>query len=103
MTPREDRYELTLFISGASDISAHAIADCRRLCDTHLAGRCHLAVIDVHDDPAAVLSADVLAAPTLVRGRPLPVRRVVGDLSDAGRVLKALDIHVTDDARGVVT
>ena len=85
-------YELTLFVSGASDLAARAIANARRLCDVHLHGRCHLSVVDVHEDPAAVLSSRLLATPTLVRNLPLPVRRVVGDLSDTDKVLRALDI-----------
>lgn len=91
-------YELTLFVSGASDISARAIANARQLCDTHLDGRCHLSVVDVHEDPAAVLSSRVLAAPTLVKNRPLPVRKHVGDLSNTAKVLLALDLPVAKAA-----
>ena len=64
--------ELTLFVSGASDLAARAIANARRLCDVHLHGRCHLSVVDVHEDPAAVLTSRLLATPTLVRNLPLP-------------------------------
>jgi circadian clock protein KaiB len=88
----ESDFELTLFVSGASDLAARAIANARRLCDLYLHGRCHLSVVDVHDDPAAVLSSRLLATPTLVRNRPLPLRRVVGDLSDTDKVLRALDL-----------
>jgi circadian clock protein KaiB len=88
----ESDYELTLFVSGASDLAARAIANARKLCDFHLHGRCHLSVVDVHEDPAAVLSSRLLATPTLVRNMPLPVRRVVGDLSDTDKVLRALDL-----------
>ena len=72
--------------------SARAIANARQLCDIHLHGRCHLSVVDVHEDPAAVVSSQMLATPTLVRNLPLPVRRVVGDLSDIDKVLRALDL-----------
>lgn len=85
-------YDLTLFVSGASDLAARAIANARHLCDTHLHGRCSLSVVDVHEDPAAVLTSRLLATPTLVRNQPLPVRRVVGDLSDTEKVLRALDL-----------
>jgi circadian clock protein KaiB len=81
-------YHLTLFVNGASELSARAIADARRLCD--LSGRCQLTVIDIHDDPAAAVSRRVHAVPALVRTGPLPVRRLVGDLSQTGRVLAAL-------------
>jgi circadian clock protein KaiB len=85
-------YDLTLFVSGASALSAHAIADARQVCDLHLNGRYHLAVVDVHADPTALVGRSVVAVPTLVRNRPRPERKVVGDLSDAARVLLALDI-----------
>jgi circadian clock protein KaiB len=98
MTRREPLCELTLFVSGASDLSARAIADARALFDLHLGRRYHLAVVDVHQDIGAVISSGVIAAPTLVKNRPLPVRKVVGDLSDTRRVLLALGLPVADDA-----
>lgn len=88
-------YDLTLFVSGASNLAARAIANARRLCDTYLHGRFHLSVVDVHDDPAAVIASRLLATPTLVRNLPLPVRRVVGDLSDTDKVLRALDLPLS--------
>ncbi len=87
-------YELTLFVNGASDLSARAIANAKRLCDLHLHGRYQLAVVDVHADPDAVLGGQVLAAPTLLKSSPLPVRKVVGDLSQIAKVLLALDLPV---------
>ena len=80
----DETFELTLFVSGASDLSVRAIANARRLCDVHLDGRHHLQVVDMHDDPAAFTSGWVLATPTLVKSRPLPVRKLVGDLSRRG-------------------
>jgi circadian clock protein KaiB len=90
--------ELTLFVSGASDLSARAIANARTLFDLHLGRRYHLAVVDVHQDLGAVIGSGVIAAPTLVKNRPLPVRKVVGDLSDTRRVLLALGLPVAEDA-----
>ena len=87
-------YELTLFVSGASEHSARAIADARQLCDEHLRGRCRLSVVDVHEDPAALAETRVLATPTLVRSRPLPARTLVGALSDTAKVLRFLDLQV---------
>lgn len=87
-------YELTLIVSGASALSARAIANARRLCDTHLEGRYHLSVVDLHEEPASAAGEHVLAAPTLVKNRPLPVRKFVGDLSHTDRVLLALGLSV---------
>jgi circadian clock protein KaiB len=84
--------QLMLFVSGASDLSARAIADATDLCDVRLGGRYRLSVVDVHRDPAATLSSGVNATPTLVRAAPLPIRRFVGDLSDADAVLLRLGI-----------
>jgi circadian clock protein KaiB len=86
---------LTLFVSGASELSARAIANATALCDVHLGGRYHLAVVDVHENPAAVLSSQVIAAPTLIRNLPLPERQHVGDLSDTDKVLRTLGLRAS--------
>ena len=88
----EIRYELTLFVGGASEISARAIANARRLCDIHLDDHFRLNVVDVHESPSAVLDGRVLVAPTLVKDWPLPVRKVIGDLSRIDQVMQALDL-----------
>jgi circadian clock protein KaiB len=85
-------YVLTLFVSGASDISALAIGNARALCENYLPGRYRLQVVDVYRDLAKMMLHNVLAAPTLLREQPLPIRRLVGDLSDTGKVLAALGI-----------
>jgi circadian clock protein KaiB len=84
-------YELMLFVSGASKLSARAIADAKRLCDSHLAGRYHLDVVDINEE-SAVLCPGLLVSPTLIKIRPLPERKHVGDLSDAADVLEMLGI-----------
>lgn len=89
-------YVLTLFVTGASEMSGRAIVNVRAVCDEHLAGRYTLEVVDVHRDPAMMSTHDVVAAPTLIKEQPLPKRMLVGDLSDTARVLAALDIR---DAR----
>jgi circadian clock protein KaiB len=91
--------ELTLFVSGASDLSARAIASARQLCDVHLNGAYQLSIVDVHDDPAAVLRHHVLAAPSLVKHRPPPERKYVGDLGHTDKVLLALELPVATTAR----
>jgi circadian clock protein KaiB len=92
------RYDLTLFVSGASDLSARAVANATALCSAHLPDRHRLTVVDVHESPEAAVSSQVLATPTLVRNRPLPVRKVVGDLSNTVKVLTALKLPVAQDA-----
>jgi circadian clock protein KaiB len=87
-------YELTLYVSGASDLSARAIANAKRLCDAHLGDNYALEVVDVNEDLASAMSCHILATPTLVRHAPTPVRRVVGDLSNAAAVLRSLEILI---------
>lgn len=96
---RENRnvcQEFTLFVSGASDLSARAIANARSLCELYLAGRYHLAVVDVHDKVDGAGDRPVLAVPTLIRHAPLPEVKLVGDLSHTARVLQALDLGPVD-------
>jgi circadian clock protein KaiB len=85
------RVHLTLFVAGASDLSARAIADARGMCETHLEGEYRLSVVDLSENSGA--PDQVAAAPMLVRNQPLPERRIVGDLSDARKVLVALDLE----------
>ena len=97
------RYELTLFVSGASTASARAITNARELCEAHLPGRYDLTIVDVNPDPELALDRRVLATPTLLKGHPAPRRMLVGDLSDRERVLLALDVRVADEGRSGVS
>ena len=90
------RYALTLFVSGASSSSARAIRNTQALCAAHLEGRYDLTVIDVNEHPELAQRRRVLATPTLLKDHPAPQRMLVGDLSDARRVLDALDVPLGD-------
>jgi circadian clock protein KaiB len=87
-----DRWVLTLYVNGASPHSVHAIENARRLCEEELDGQVDLQIIDVQQEPAVVVRDQILAAPTLVRRMPAPLRQLVGDLSDTARVHTALDL-----------
>jgi circadian clock protein KaiB len=86
-------YALTLFVSGASDSSAQAIANVRDICDGYLQGRYQLDIVDLHQEPGLAEQHHVLATPTLVKDHPLPTRMLVGDMSDHPRILVALDVR----------
>lgn len=88
----QEQYELTLFVSGASDSSARAITNIRQICDAHLSGRHQLNIVDLNQEPGAGSAHHVLATPTLIKGHPLPLRMLVGDMSDHVKILLALDI-----------
>jgi circadian clock protein KaiB len=87
-------YALTLFVSGASDSSAQAIANIRDICDGYLSGRYNLDIVDLHQEPGLAREHHVLATPTLIKDHPLPSRMLVGDMSDHPRILVALDVRV---------
>ncbi len=87
-----DQWALTLYIDGASTSSIHAVETVRRVCDEKLGGHVDLEVIDVNQQPALVARDQIIAAPTLVRRRPGPPRRIVGDLCDAAWLQLGLDL-----------
>ncbi len=91
-TPRLPDVTLRLFVTGTTSRSRRAIAAIRTICEEELAGRCDLKVIDVYQDPEATRDLQIVATPTLVKVAPAPLRRIVGDLSDRGRVLAGLNI-----------
>lgn len=84
-------WQLRLYIAGQSASSMRAFANLRKLCEQHLAGRYEIEVIDLVAHPSLARGEDdVLAVPTLVRRRPLPLRKVIGDLSNTESVLLGL-------------
>ena len=98
----EPRHVLKLFVAGATPHSVRAIANLRPILERHLAGRYELEVIDIYQHPQAARDCQVIAAPTLVKLFPEPVRRIIGDLSNVERVLYGLGVEplseVGDDA-----
>lgn len=84
-------YRLTLFITGASLRSARAVANARAFCDDEL-GIYELEVVDLYEAPGRASEHQVVAAPTLIRNKPQPIRRVIGDMSDRRRLSKAIKV-----------
>jgi circadian clock protein KaiB len=89
-----ERYVLRLYVCGMSARSRRAVEAVRALCDTHLRGRHDLTIVDLYQEPAAARREQVVATPTLVKSAPVPLRRLIGDLTDEARVLAALGIAV---------
>jgi circadian clock protein KaiB len=85
-------YHLRLFVAGTTAHSLRAIENLRRICAEHLHGRVDLEVIDIYQQPELAGQHQVVAVPTLIRHLPLPLRRIIGDLSEEGRVLNGLDL-----------
>ena len=84
---------LRLYVAGQSVKSMRAFANLKKLCEEHLAGRYEIEVIDLVTHPSLARGDDVLAVPTLVRRLPLPLRKVIGDLSNTERVLFGLRLE----------
>lgn len=94
---KHKHFVLRLFIAGNSVRSALAIENIREVCETNLKGRYSLEVIDIYQQPELARSEQVLAAPTLIKSLPLPLRRIIGDLSSSERVLVGLSILPLED------
>jgi circadian clock protein KaiB len=96
MTPpvitKGTHYVLRLFITGTTSRSSRAIANLRRVCEERLHGEYDLEVVDIYQHPAAAQEHQILAAPTLVKMLPLPLRRIIGDLANEERVLAGLGL-----------
>ena len=90
----DDQYNLRLYIAGQTPKSLAAVTNLKRLCDTHLAGRYSVEIIDLIDEPQLAITDQILALPTLVRRLPEPLKRIIGDLSKTERVLIGLDIEL---------
>ena len=89
---RSTRYVLQLYVAGLTVNSLRAIDNLKSICDDQLQGRYDLEVVDVSKQPSVAKAQQLIAAPTLIKALPLPLRRLIGDLSDKERVLVALDL-----------
>ena len=87
-----ERYTLRLYVAGMTPRSAHAIENISTICHEHLEGRYQLQVIDVNQQPELAKGEQIVAAPTLIKKLPLPLRRIIGDMSDEAKVLVGLGI-----------
>jgi circadian clock protein KaiB len=87
-----ERYILKLYVTGLTSRSAHAVENLRTFCEKHLAGRYELQIIDIYQQPELARTEQIVAVPTLIKKLPLPLRRLIGDMSDEERVLVGLDL-----------
>ena len=89
----KERYLLRLYISGITPRSTTSIERIKRICEDHLEGRYDLEVIDIYQQPLLAKGEQIIAAPTLIKKLPLPLRRIIGDMSNVDRVLVGLDLR----------
>jgi circadian clock protein KaiB len=90
---RRQRYVLRLYVTGTTPRSSAAIMNIRKLCEEYLKGNYDLEVIDIYQQPVLAQGEQIIAAPTLIKKLPFPLRKVVGDLSNENRVLMGLDLR----------
>src|ERR1051325_9278640 len=81
------RYESRLYVAGFTSRSAAAIASVKEICEQHLKGRYDLEIINIYDQPTLAKGEQIIAAPTLVKKLPLPLRRLIGNMADTKKVL----------------
>lgn len=90
-----DGYNLRLYVAGQTPKSIAAISNLNKLCEEHLPGRYKIEVVDLMKNPALAQRDQIVAIPTLIRQLPEPLKRIIGDLSNAEKVLVGLDIRPT--------
>ena len=94
--PKPEMWELRLYVAGQTPKSIRATANLKLLCEERLKGRYRIEVIDLLEHPQLASGEQIVAVPTLVRKLPMPLRRVIGDLSNTLQVLVGLDLKQTD-------
>ena len=88
-----DQWTLRLYIAGQTPKSVAAVANLKKFCAEYLDERYTIEIIDLKNDPKLARRDDIVAVPTLVRKLPVPVRKIIGDLSSTERVLVGFDLR----------
>jgi len=89
-----EKYVLRLYVTGLTPKSTLAITNVRKICEEHLAGRYELDVIDIYQQPKLAEGEQIIATPTLIKKLPLPLRKLIGDMSDTERFLVGIDLKI---------
>jgi circadian clock protein KaiB len=98
-THAQENYVLRLYITGTTPASTRAIVNIRKICEEHLQGRYDLEVVDISQHPTLAAGEQIIAAPTLIKRLPQPLRRFIGDMSQTDRILLGLDLREPEKAR----
>jgi len=88
----EETWNLRLYVAGQTPKSITALANLKKICEEHLAGKYNIEVIDLYQQPGLAKGEQIIAAPTLIKTLPLPLRRLIGDMSDTEKVLMGMDL-----------
>jgi circadian clock protein KaiB len=87
------KYVLRLYVAGITPRSTRAISNIRKICEEHLKGRYELDIVDIYQHPVLAKGEQIIAAPTLLKKLPLPLRRFIGDMSNTKKILLGLDLR----------
>jgi circadian clock protein KaiB len=96
---KDQQFILKLYVAGSTSRSLAAIANIRQFCETHLQNRYRLDVVDIYQQPSAVRENQIVAAPTLIKQLPAPLRRMIGDFSKEERIFVGLDLSDGGDRK----
>jgi circadian clock protein KaiB len=89
----DNKYVLRLYIAGVTPRSTRAMMNVKKICEEHLRDRYELEVIDIYQQPTLAKGEQIIAAPTLLKKLPLPLRKFIGDMSDTKKILVGLDLR----------
>jgi circadian clock protein KaiB len=92
----ETTWELRLYVAGQTPKSVAALTNLKKIAEEHLKGRYTIEVIDLMVNPQLAKGDQILAVPTLVRKLPVPIRKIIGDLSNTEKVLVGLNLVVSE-------
>jgi circadian clock protein KaiB len=95
---RRAKYILRLYVTGSSGRSLKAVSNLKKICEEHFPNDYDLEIIDIYENPSAAREEQIIAAPTLVKQLPKPLRKFVGDLSNTQKILVGLDIYRRQEA-----
>ena len=95
----KEKYVLRLYVTGMTPKSINAIENIRKICEENLRGRYELEVIDIYQQPEYAKKEEIIAAPTLIKKLPLPLRKFIGDMSNKERILIGLDLVPKKDKK----
>jgi len=90
---KEETFLLRLYVTGSTPQSLRALSNIKKICEEHLKNRYELEVIDLYQNPGLAKGDQIIAAPTLIKRLPAPLRRIIGDMSSYERILIGLDLR----------
>lgn len=93
----KQKYVLRLYVAGISPKSERAIRSVKEVCEQHLKDRYELDIVDVYQHPESLEDGQVVAVPTLIKQLPLPLRRLIGDMTSKERIIVGLDLRRSDE------